>query len=535
MANRLNKNVDIYSIVFLIIIVASLAMRVPGLDRRPMHTDEAVQGIKFGELLEENLYRYNQYEYHGPTLYYFTLIPAWLLGQKNIAGVDEKTLRTVPVFFGFLLIPVLFLFMGGIDKRILLISAALAAVSPSMVFYSRYYIQEMLLTCFTYAAIAFGYRLIISGGKTGWALAAGISVGLMHATKETCALSIGMMIAAALAVFFLETVARREFFSFLSQQMGRTFILVILSALAVSALFYSSFFTNPGGVVDSYRAYFNYFGKAGAHEWHIHPWWYYLKILSFPNGISPMMWGEFFILIFAAPGVFWGLKTPNAGGNNARLVRFFIVFSLGLAVIYSIIPYKTPWLMLSFWPGMILLAAFGIIAVVDRIKTAVPRYLVALIVLCGFIHLTAQSVLLNFRYDSDPVNPYVYAHTSRDIFKIVERVRELAVAQREKNNMYVEVICSGNDYWPLPWYLRDFKNVGWWDHVDMNVPAAPVIIVSPDLEKYVVRKLYELPPPGKKNLYLPLLESITELRPGVELDGYVIKDLWDKAEMLKNE
>ena len=160
MANRLNSNSGIYRAAFLFIAIASLAIRVPDLDRRPMHTDEAVQGLKFGDLLEKNYYSYDHHEYHGPTLYYFTLIPAWILGEKDIAAVDEKTLRIVPVFFGFLLIPVLFLFTGGFDRRILLISAFLAAVSPVMVFYSRYYIQEMLLTGFTYAAIASGYRFV---------------------------------------------------------------------------------------------------------------------------------------------------------------------------------------------------------------------------------------------------------------------------------------------------------------------------------------------------------------------------------------
>ncbi|GAF71986.1 unnamed protein product, partial [marine sediment metagenome] len=69
--------------------------------------------------------------------------------------------------------------------------------------------------------------------------------------------------------------------------------------------------------------------------------------------------------------------------------------------------------------------------------------------------------------------------------------------------------------------------IDWWDKVADDVPAAPVIIASPSVETALMRKLYELPPPGKKNLYVPLFDSYMELRPQVELRGYVTKDLWD--------
>ncbi len=500
-----------------------------------MHTDESVQGIKFGELLEQNYYRYDQIEYHGPTLYYFTLIPAWVLGEKNIQSVSEKTLRIVPVFFGFLLIPVLFLFGAGLGRSVLIAAACLTAVSPAMVFYSRYYIQEMLLVSFTFAAIASGYRYATSDRKIPWAIAAGAFLGLAHATKETYILAFGMLLVA-----FMVTMGRRKETGsgvkyFFSQLVNRNTLPGILTGIIVSALFYSSFFTNPAGVIDSYMTYVNYLGKAGVHDWHIHPWWYYLKLLSLPNGFSPMMWGEFYIFIFACFGVYAAMKKKKTGEGDPLLLRFLVVFTLGLAVIYSIIPYKTPWSMLSFHQGLIILAALGIVHILKFARKPITRYVALVFVVWGGMHLVVQSVLLNYRYEANPINPYVYAHTSPDIFRIVDRVDELAKAHPDGKNMYIEVVCSENDYWPLPWYLRDYKNTGWWDHVEMNVPAAPVIIISPDCEDDLIRKLYELPPPGEKNLYLPLFEQAALLRPYVELYGYVVKDLWDRAERMKEE
>jgi predicted membrane-bound mannosyltransferase len=63
-------------------LAAGVLLRLPQLGMRPMHTDEAVHAIKFGALLETGTYRYDKNEYHGPTLNYLTLLPAWLLSRR---------------------------------------------------------------------------------------------------------------------------------------------------------------------------------------------------------------------------------------------------------------------------------------------------------------------------------------------------------------------------------------------------------------------------------------------------------------------
>ena len=79
-----------------------MALRLPQLTQRPMHTDEAVHAIKFGSLLEQGDYKYDKHEYHGPTLNYFTLIPAWIQSSQKLSEINETTLRIVPVFFGLM-------------------------------------------------------------------------------------------------------------------------------------------------------------------------------------------------------------------------------------------------------------------------------------------------------------------------------------------------------------------------------------------------------------------------------------------------
>jgi hypothetical protein len=142
------------------------------------------------------------------------------------------------------------------------------------------------------------------------------------------------------------------------------------------------------------------------------------------------------------------------------------------------------------------------------------------------LHLASQVVISNFKYPTDPSNPYVYGHTAMDINHIIHRIREVASFHPEREDLYIQVICSEHDYWPLPWYLRDFKNVGWWDHVDIETPLAPLIVASPDMEGSLINKMYTVPPTGEKFLYVPLFEEGTVIRPGVEIKGYIRQDYW---------
>jgi len=114
--------------------VVALALRLPRLQQRPMHGDEAVHAIKFGDLLERGVYEYDPEEYHGPTLNYLTLIPAWLTCANNLAQVNEFTLRIVPVFFGVCLVLLLLLVIDGMGTAATVYAGILTAISAAMVF-----------------------------------------------------------------------------------------------------------------------------------------------------------------------------------------------------------------------------------------------------------------------------------------------------------------------------------------------------------------------------------------------------------------
>ena len=94
--------------------------------------------------------------------------------------------------------------------------------------------------------------------------------------------------------------------------------------------------------------------------------------------------------------------------------------------------------------------------------------------------------------------------------------------------MPVEVI-SGQNLWPLPWYLRHFSDVRWETAPVNDGVHAPLILATPDMESAVGRKLYEWRRPGERELYVPIFDQPVELRPQVEVRGYAAKSLWDGA------
>jgi len=512
------------------------ALRLPGLAQRPMHGDEAVHADKFGRLLERGEYKYDPHEYHGPTLNYLTLIPARILSEKTYAQVNEFTLRVVPAFFGVVLVLLVLLVADGVGAGAAVYAAVLTAISPAMVYYSRYYIQEMLLVCFTFGAIVFAYRY---GRRRRllWAVLAGACVGLMHATKETCVIAFGSMLAGLWLTFFL---GRREGGEGLGAAARRIrpghFVAALAVAAGVSALLYSSFLANPRGIVDSFATYGTYFRRAAGNLIHEHPWYYYLRMLLYSHWKGGPVWSEGLIVVLAVVGGVAVVAKRGLGGMDLRLLRFVVFYTLMMVVLYSVIRYKTPWCMLGFLHGMIVLAGVGAAVLVRSIRPVVPKLLLLFFLFDMSALLLWQACQASYKYHSDSRNPYVYAHPTTEVFEIVRVVEEYARVHPDGRRMRIEVICPGDDYWPLPWYFRSFENVAWRSGVDKASPPASIIIASPAVEAELVERFYdESIPFEQRRMYLRLFERpyYMWLRPQVELVGFVTKELWERRQRLR--
>jgi uncharacterized protein (TIGR03663 family) len=513
--------------LFAAIVVLAAALRFPGLDLRPMHADESVHAAKMGRLLEQGRYEYDPVEFHGPTLNYLTLLPARLKGAVRYADLDEVTLRIVPATMGVLLVAATALLVPLIGFRAAALAALLCAVSPAMVYYSRYYIQETLLLAFSFGALISIGRYLRSP-RLAWAISAGASVGLMQATKETWVIAVVSMAGGLGLTAVLERWrgAPRIFPD--KTRYGWHLLAAVLVAAAVSALLFSSFLRNPRGIVDSVLAYRTYVGRAaGLSTWHLHPWHYYFDLLLFFRAYGGPAFSEVLIVGLGLAGLVGTLARAATPGVNRKVIGFLAFYTVLMATVYSAIPYKTPWCLLGFLHGLVLLAGVGAAHLIGSARSAQARVALVALFVAGTAHLGWQAWAASFRYAADPRNPWVYAHTSTDVFEIARRVEALALAHPQGLGMPVEVISDEN-LWPLPWYLRRLTAVRWERAVPQTGAPAPLILTTPDMEEAVARRLYESRPPGERDLYMNVFNPPLELRPQVEVRGYAVKWLWDR-------
>lgn len=519
------SRVSYLSCVLLVVLLA-VVLRFAHLADRPMHADEAVNADKFGTLLEQGRYEYDPTHFHGPSLSYVTLVPARMRGITRDADLDEATLRSGPAALGVLLVAASILLIPVFGEGAALAAALLAAVSPAMVFYSRDFIHETLLVCFTGGALIALFRYLRKPGAF-WAVATGVCAGLMFATKETSVIAfVALALGGALNAGF-------ESWRGDGGPLPRTpprwahVLLGSLAASLVAAIFFSSWFSHPHGIIDSFQAYRTYFGMAGGGSVHTHPWHYYLDLLLWSKSPGSPVWTECVIVVLAVVGLVAGLGRTRISGVDDGLLRILGFYTVILVVVYSLIPYKTPWCLLGFLHGMILLAGVGLMRIVQVCGTPGARGVAVALFLAAATHLGWQAWAGSSRFDADPRNPWVYAHTSQDVRTIVRQVEDLTRAHPDGRAMPIQVI-TGENMWPLPWYLRRLTGVRWSTAVLDGVPSAPVILVTPDMEPALARKLYDLAPPGERELYVSVFSRRVELRPQVEVRVWAAKAFWDE-------
>lgn len=521
----------IFAVVLLLVTGGALAFRLPKLAERPMHADEAVQAARFRDLWQDGRYRYDPNEFHGPTLTYATLAAPWIKGQKSFAETDEATYRIVPVAFGVGLVLLLRLLSDGLGRVATVCAGVLTAISPAMVFFSRYYIHETLLVFFTLAAIAAGWRYACSR-RLVWCLIAGGSLGLMQTTKETSVIVFFSMGVGGLLTW-LSVAAQQELRpptgkadpdretkpgerrSTLVWHLGLGFAVAVL--VAVTLL--SSFFTNLRGPLDGVLTYLPWLDRAGGASPHIHPYYYYLHILAYWHIGKGPVWSETLVLALAGLGfvaAFLPEKTGLLRGASVPFVRWVGFYTVLLTAVYTCIPYKTPWCLLGFLHGMILLAGVGAVALIRAVRLLPIQIGMWIVLLSAAGHLGWQSYCSSFVYEEDPRNPYVYAHTLHDVRRLADDVNQLAEASSDGNNVLIKVIWRDGYYWPLPWYFRQFENVGYWTQLPED-PSAPIVISSSELDEALTERLDET----------HLMTDFYNVRPNVFAQLWVRMDLWE--------
>jgi uncharacterized protein (TIGR03663 family) len=506
-ATDLSRRTWIISVIVVLAIAAFL--RFYDLDLVPLHHDEGVNGNFLNRLVREGDYNYNPENYHGPTLYYFAaLFPRILrllfgVQAQNSYGLTTAAIRFIPALFGLATVWLIFSLRRNLGTIGTLAAAFLLAISPGAVYLSRYFIHETQFVFFT-LAIVVALVKYYEQAYPPYLIAATAAAGLLFATKETAIISVAVLALAYLVTRVYWRVgtpksneARRTKkqkrqntgLSLSARAGGPTklfgwIMLAVAVFIAINVIFYSSFFSNWKGVGDSLKT-FEYWTRTGRKD-HVHPFMTYFWWLLLQE--SPL-------LVLGALGAMVSLIKPVN-----RFALFCGAWAFGLIAAYSLIKYKTPWLALNFvvplalssgaafewlyrelrdWQlerharvyalSAILIFAIGILPGAVRVvsqkqvhwKTFIPGY---------------QTVDLNFyNYDNDNrYYVYVYAHTRRETLKLVTEIDR--IAQRTHHGAQTGITIVAGDYWPLPWYLRDYSRVGYFGR--MVASNEPIIIAT---------------------------------------------------------
>jgi uncharacterized protein (TIGR03663 family) len=374
----------------------------------------------------------------------------------------------------------------------------------------------MLLVCFTLWLIAAVWRYF-QRPSLGWALLAGASLGLMYSTKETFVLPVLAMIgAAALTRVWERKILMAPSTPSIRWQRSHA-VAALLAAGLVALLFFTSFFTNASGPIDSVRTYLPWLKRAGGDSPHIHPWFFYLERLVYFKEAKGPVWSEGLIVCLAAIGGVAALARAGTAGVNGSFARFLTFYTVLLTAAYSLIAYKTPWCLLGFLQPMILLAAIGAVWLVAQCRDRALQVALSLILLLAAAQLCWQAWRASYPFAADRRNPYVYAQTVPDALRLVQKVQALAKVSPDSYGMLVKVMVPESEYWPLPWYLRQFTRVGWWGQLPAD-PYAPVIIAGAQFHAAL----------DDKSDRKWLMVEYFELRPKTFLELYVEYGLWEK-------
>ena len=353
---------------------------------------------------------------------------------------------------------------------------------------------------------------------------------------------------------------------------GVSLTTVALMAFAVfvlvNVLFYSSFFRNyPKGVSDAMKT-LNLW-RHRTHE-HAHPFLQYFEwlrqmesplLLLGAVGAMVAVWrAQSRLAVFVAQWAFGMLvayslveyKTPWICLNF--IVPLAIISGYALDQLYR--RFGEPWVALSITVGAIALLIFGQLTKFkygdaggvsgitwDFDFSNKWPYIVWIVLLAGYagyilysrsgtqkssphFYLAIGLALatsgyqmyeLNFVHYDDDGYAYVYAHTHRDLLQMLEEIDR--ISKRLGTGTDTGIAMVSPDYWPLPWYLRDYKRVGYYQKI---VPTTEPMIIASTAQAEQLKLAYD-------DRYVQLSSAKGDgsfgLRPGVDLLLYVRKDV----------
>ncbi|MFZ4776009.1 MAG: flippase activity-associated protein Agl23 [Terrimicrobiaceae bacterium] len=492
---------------FLEIAIFSIAifLRVWAIELKPPHFDEGVNGWFADQMTANGYYHYDPTNYHGPLHFYAVFLSQTLFGRHLWA------LRLPAIIASLLCIWALLRFREFFGARTVRIAGLAMAVSPAFVFYGRYSIHESWQVLFS-ILLLWGILGIWQSGERRYFFTAVFSVVGLVLTKETYLLHVGCFLLAGGVLWLWQHVlpsrplesgsmgvppnagrfAENRGMGTLPMvgkiRMGRMPVPLKLSELSVLdgtpvlpvrgslqrgpsfapqlwtrddailaagisllliVFFYSGNFLDfPSlrGLYQTFSAWFQTGVEAAGHAkstYQIGPLNYYWVALM-ARYEWPALAGLIACVRYVAP-------------SDARF-RYTAIMAGGVLIAYSIIPYKTPWCIISMiWPFYLILA--GLLG--EWAEIMKKRWLPWIVMAPLFAASAIFCWRLNFQKFFDDSEPYVYVQTYPEIETFTGPL--LSLAKEDARQYHMSGLILLDSYYPLPWMLGDFTRVGYYN------------------------------------------------------------------------
>lgn len=450
--------------VFLIILVLAFILRFWQLDLKLLHHDEAIHSWFSYKLLTESTWAYDP-SYHGPFLYFVTA------GMFSVFGASDLVARLLPSLFGVLLIPLVYCIyrLGYISKTQTLLVSLFLAISPDMVYFSRFLRHDIFMLFFTFLIIV-ALFYYFERGQSRFAIIAAIATAGALSCKEEMP-----VILIIIGSFFLISLWQRRFA--LPVPWKKDFIISALLVVALCCTLYTGFGGHPETIIgkttglsaEGYHFDFTTTGwyQAVEHWMDMHnqqrlggPYYYYIPldllyelpifILAIIGTIQILFSGlDLSVLCRRLKnGLFLHKFTLTTGDlatiSSRQLIlssridqksevffRFCVWWMLMTMAFYAYVGEKVPWLIIPQLLPMCFVAVYNL----NWQKTAIA------LVGCIFLIVMAWHVAFVPADINEPIVQVQNSEQMRDVMKLIDDSNKVVIASK--------------DYWPLPWYYRD--------------------------------------------------------------------------------
>lgn len=417
------------TLFWLALLLLTVVTRFYDLGNKPIHFDESINGWFVIQMKSRGYYRYDPNNYHGPLLFYLIQVFEFLWGKSL------ETLRAVPAVFSVFSI-MLFTFPVLKNRFVLTATSLFLLISPAFLFFGRSGIHESPFVFFQ-LLFAMGFlRWFEKPDSKAWALVLTGVVGMMT-LKETFTIT-GFCWLLGLLALGPSTLKQTFSWTQLRRTWSKKTTLLTVVLVILFVQLFTGFVQNMSGVVDFAKAIVPWL-KTGVHgKGHEKEFLYWVKV----------MWQ-------AEPLALLGVILSFAGlFSKQQSLRVLSVFSLSQLLIYSLIPYKTVWCILSLAWGFYLVLAFYLQMLFANTKMkGVSLAVVTVVSLFNLRSMYASSYAHPLDFD----HPYIYVNSTYDLENLQKFILDEA---RKRPELFLQPVQIGmKEQWPWPWVLRSFENL----------------------------------------------------------------------------